>query len=476
MSWETNLTMNKQFPTESVRNSLAAIPTEVAHDSIEPPPPSQIFVVSGHEGAVDPDTPLVVGDRGTGKSFWSAALTGAVARKLIGTEFKRIDLSAVDVSWGFSAAAAPLGYPSKRVLSELCEAGFNCETIWRTVVLHQLAQGSDTNLPGDNWPARVRYVAESAEREELLLREIVALLRKSHRRHLLVFDALDRCGDSWEEIRPRVKALLRVCLDLRAENAIRLKLFMRTDMWEDRAIWAFPDSSKLQHGRVILQWRRTDLYGLLWHWLANRLDSSFRDWCAEKYRLAFEVVSAKSETAYSVPKKLRSDEDTQSKLLLELASPYMGRDRRRGKTYSWLPNHLADAKGQVSPRSFLLALRTAETVSRQRGGKEVIHYEGLKEGVREASTIRISELREDYPWIELLLAPLSGMTVPCTEKELKERWSEAEVLDKIESERKDALKQDRNYLPPHPSEQNTAGEETLITRLIEIGILSSPRR
>jgi hypothetical protein len=31
---------------------------------------------------------------------------------------------------------------------------------------------------------------------------------------------------------------------------------------EDLEIWRFPDSSKLHHGRVMLEWRRTDLYGL----------------------------------------------------------------------------------------------------------------------------------------------------------------------------------------------------------------------
>ena len=294
------------------------------------------------------------------------------------------------------------------------------------------------------------------------------------RRHLLVFDALDRSGDSWDEIRARVKALLRVCLDLRTESAIRLKLFMRSDMWDDRVIWTFPDSSKLQHGRVVLQWRRADLYGLLWHWLANSPESGedFRRWCREHYRLTFEPIATPETMVFAVPHKLRVDEDVQSQLLADLASQYMGLDRRRGRTYTWLPNHLADAKGQVSPRSFLLALRRAQAVSRERGAKEAIHYEGIKEGVRDASSIRILELREDYPWIDTLLNPLSGMTVPCTEDELIEKWKEGGTVQQIKEETRLARAKGESYLPPYAIDEQQSVETKLIVALIEVGVLN----
>ena len=60
----------------------------------------------------------------------------------------------------------------------------------------------------------------------------------------------------------------------------------------------------------------------------------------------------------------------------------MGTNRRRGKTYTWLPNHLADAKGQVSPRSFLIAVREAQRETLTRGHREVLHWEGIKRGVQ----------------------------------------------------------------------------------------------
>ena len=94
-------------------------------------------------------------------------------------------------------------------------------------------------------------------------------LTAESKRHLVVFDALDRTGADWKAIRELVRGLFQVCLDLKGQPGIQTKIFLRPDMWEDRAIWQFPDSSKLHHGRVNLEWRRVDLYGLLWHWLCN---------------------------------------------------------------------------------------------------------------------------------------------------------------------------------------------------------------
>ncbi|WNK20125.1 hypothetical protein P1P91_00035 [Halomonas piscis] len=45
----------------------------------------------------------MVGDRGTGKSFWSAALNDEVTRVVIDRQLKRLKLDRVQVSWGYSS-------------------------------------------------------------------------------------------------------------------------------------------------------------------------------------------------------------------------------------------------------------------------------------------------------------------------------------------------------------------------------------
>jgi hypothetical protein len=468
---------DKQFPVDAVRSGIQAISETVAHQSTNPPPPEEIYVVPGHERALNPETTLVVGDRGSGKSFWSAALNGDESRALIGQQLRRLHLETVRVSWGFSAGEAIPDHPSRRVLRQLLGSKFDVEDIWRAVILHQLAERYSSAWSAGTWSERVSFVADSPEREERMLAEIDGELGRRGLRHMVVFDALDRSGPDWRAIRDLVRGLLRVCLDLRGYQHIRTKLFMRPDMWEDQAIWAFPDASKLHHGRVILEWRRVDLYGLLWHWLANQPESgkSFRTWCQQSHRLRFESVEAGGRIVHALPISLRADEEKQAQVLEDMASPYMGRDRRRGRTYTWLPNHLADAKGQVSPRSFLIGIKRAEPISRERTGQQVLHWEGIKQGVQQASRVRLQELQEDYPWIQRVLEPLKGMTVPCSEEELKLRWRQADVVAAIKQAQFQALNgDDQIYLAPHAMEEQTSGDQEadLVSALVEIGVMN----
>jgi hypothetical protein len=469
---------DEAVPVDAICRAIQRIPEDVSHHGTTPPDPADIYVVPAHEKALNLDIPIVVGDRGTGKSFWSAALCGPETRLLISRRFRRLSLDSAQVSWGFSAERGCPDHPSRQVLRQLYQKGFSAEEIWRAVILHQLAPVCAQEIPGGNWEERVGFVSEHTEKEEQIISTANRILLEKGKRHLIVFDALDRLADDWAGIRELLQGLLRMCLDLRSLRNIRIKIFIRPDMWEDRSVWTFPDASKLHHSHVVLQWRRVDLYGLFWHWLANSSPEesrTFRNWCSDAQGLQFEPIQAgEGREVYMLPHSLSSDEDIQAGLLQAIASPFMGRDRRRGKTYTWVPTHLADAKGQVSPRSFLLALKRAEEVSRERNAEEILHFEGLKKGVQDASQVRKQELMEDYPWIEQVLDPLKGMTVPCTKEELIRRWEEDQVVDAIRHPGKPA-DNDKAYLPPHAMEDRLGGqkpEEALIEALIEIGVMN----
>jgi hypothetical protein len=471
------------FPTAQVRRSLDELPETMAVSTAEPNP-NELYVVLGHERALDPDSALVVGDRGTGKSFWSAALNSPVSRALIHAQLPRLHLDRVQTSWGFSVSTRNEDHPSRRVLQRLQDR-FAPEDIWRAVVLRQLAGRYEEGLPAETWDDAVAFVADNPEHEERLLNRISSRLAAEGKRHLVVFDALDRTGSDWKTIRELARGLLQVCLDLKGQPGIQAKVFLRPDMWEDRAIWQFPDSSKLQHGRVILEWRRTDLYGLLWHWLCNHGEGAkrYRSWLRSQHRLSFKATEADGEQVYPIPPRLRQDEDLQQAVLHDMATRYMGTNRRRGRTYTWLPNHLADAKGQVSPRSFLIAVRDAQRETQAGGHAEVLHWEGIKRGVQSASSVRVQELREDYPWIGTVLDPLNGQTVPCRSEEIEQRWQEAGTVQAIERDRAAILTPDpsgtgetddeRFYLPPHAlaSPSAESPEKALIQELQRIGVI-----
>ena len=109
----------------------------------------------------------------------------------------------------------------------------------------------------------------------------------------------------------------------------------------------------------------------------------------------------------------------------------MGKDKRRGFPYSWLPSHLGDARGEVSPRSFLAALRFAAQDTERNEQAYLLHYESIKRGVQEASAIRVRELQEDYPWINTLSEPLKGRSVPCSFEDIRTVWKQKKIVGEL---------------------------------------------
>lgn len=448
--------MNTEAFFAAVRQGVEAIPEIAAQQGAEAPRISDIYVVAGHEKALNPDALLVVGDRGSGKSFWSAALSEPKARALISRQLPRLRLDNYQVSVGFAGVRGDVRYPSRQILEKLLRDGFAAESIWRTVILHQVLPVIEQSLPADNWSDRVAFIDNYPDQEEAWLVSINTALQQKRQGFLIVFDALDRLGSSWSNIRELTQGLLRVCLDMQGFSSIHLKLFMRPDMWEDKSLWAFPDASKLQHNQVMLEWHKVDLYGLLWHWLANRagdVGPTIRSTVESTLTCAFESVESSntSPAVYALPAALKSNEVDQEKLLNLLSSPYMGANRRRGKTYSWLPNHLSDAKGQISPRSFLLAVKQAVRESEHKDTERVLHYEGIKAGVIKASEIRLQELKEDYPWISDVLNPLHGLTVPAEPADLIKLWKARNLMALLDVSSSDAT-DERPYLPPYALE------------------------
>jgi hypothetical protein len=66
-----------------IREGLKGIQPAPAHQANTPPKINEIYAPSGHEAALDPDRPIVVGGRGVGKSFWAGSLLNADTRKFV---------------------------------------------------------------------------------------------------------------------------------------------------------------------------------------------------------------------------------------------------------------------------------------------------------------------------------------------------------------------------------------------------------
>jgi hypothetical protein len=70
-----------------VRKAFEKLPQESAHLATNAPKWAEVFTPNDHQGALDPDRSVVVGDRGTGKSFWSSVLINQDIRNLVAKRY-----------------------------------------------------------------------------------------------------------------------------------------------------------------------------------------------------------------------------------------------------------------------------------------------------------------------------------------------------------------------------------------------------
>ena len=438
--------MTMRMRTAALRELLRdALPVESAEYG-EPPPRHQFFVPKSHARALHINIPVVLGDRGMGKSYWWAALQSREHRALLALIDPDIRIQENTlVSAGFGKIQDKSKYPSKDAFASLLKAGQKSRLIWKTVVVWSVGQlsaqlgldggvsaavdGTQTSqeeigLPSyDFWKDRVGWVVENPEAVDRLLQQFDAALHEIERDSIWVFDALDDAADNPSTFYSLVEGLCQFALELRSYRRLRAKVFLRTDQFEDPRVGRFPDAAKLRASTASLRWLTTELYGLLWQLLCNypEIGSTYRQ---DLYTTIYErklkgqglsgaqqreILQLSQASQWELPSEAKYEASVQERLFHRLTGPYMGENARKGFPYRWLPTHLSDAHGDISPRSFITALTTAveHTLDHYREHEYAIHYRSLHAGVREASRIRVGEIAE-HPWIQPLMAALAG--------------------------------------------------------------------
>lgn len=414
-----------------IRNLFEKALPEAAHAETTREP-GHIYMPSGHYKAIALDRPLVVGDRGAGKSFWLKSLVDPTRRVLIGKIFDFPVLLLCDVVTGFDPTATG-NYPDSRVLATLIQSGFEPSDIWHAVMV-QACLPALIPPEVDAWPDKIQWVNTQSEAVAKQLRDKNAALAAKGKSLLIAFDGLDRLATTWKLTINLVRGLLQAQLDFSKYTNLRTKAFIRPDLFSDPEIRRFPDASKLVSLAVKLEWETIDLYGLMWQYLANSSDiaasTSFRLFCEESGQFKW---SSKDSSLFVLNEEIRHDESKQEALFHKIAGRTMG-GARSGNTWTWLPNHLSDAHGYTSPRSFLVALRSAAVDSRKRkfiGPEYALHTASIKEGVSSASEVRRNELEENLPWIKDIFDPLKGLALPSRRQDVVSRWRKTKTLETL---------------------------------------------
>jgi hypothetical protein len=445
-----------------IREGLAALPADVSHVVGQPPRLEEIFTPYRHSLAIDPDLPIVVGARGTGKSFWASVFTDNDLRADLAPRYSRLRLSDVVARPGFVDQALP-GAISRNTLDEILADDPNLAgKVWLLVALRAAEDVLD-NTTFRTYSEGVE-VYRSSEKLENRLREVDETLSQRSKKLVVVFDALDRLSNTWDAMRSRTTALLETLLSLRAYKSIKFKLFMRPEQLSSVPA-AFTDLSKLRAGAFDLRWSALDLYGLAFTQLLHdgTTNAAFKSMLAGLHIGSPDVVNGKDQLPFTV---LR-DPATQEKIFTTMAGHYMGNDARRGRTYTWLTKHLSDTKNRLTPRSFLLALGEAARHERMPSPIHALTIEGIKHGVSAASVLRVTQLKDEYGWIDLALQPLAGQEVPCEAEAIYRRWFEADTLKTIRDQSKGA-----GYLLPFAGDySNDESVADLMIAMMDIGII-----
>ncbi|MFM7204196.1 MAG: hypothetical protein ACKO6N_25730 [Myxococcota bacterium] len=407
--WTSNLA--------ALRAVMAAFPPLESHTPQQALSVDEIYFPSSHAAALDPDRSLVIGNRGMGKSYWASALVDPNARKRIADTLRssRHDLGDFVVEFGFVDGEGAIGI-SRDELANLVNRGFSTEHIWRAVVLPHIAQRIERKVP-ETRQACVEWVQREPEQVRELLRTADAKLHETKGKLIFVFDQLEQLADELTQRAELTRGILRLALAFKSYRALRVKIFMRPDHYADDGLFAFPDASKIKGEKVVLDWRNTDLFGLLYTRLLQAEPEAFNN-VLERVHL--------SASDGNLPRSLMEDEEQQHKVFAVLAGQYLGA-MRSGRPYTWLFTHLADARNQVSPRSFLRALKYAAE-ARPEPVEQAIDKNGIHEGVRHASRNRVEDLQEDYPWVPPALDALRGLLVPCLPGEMLDQWEHADQL------------------------------------------------
>lgn len=387
--------------------------------------PDEAFLPVGHRGVLDLRRQLVVGNRGMGKSFWTHALGNQEIRSKLADYYRFPELKSTEVRIGFNGSEKKQVFaPTVDDLAEIRQLSIgNPDLIWKALLLRMaedmLGRGFDTLA------ATIGTLQKQPSRYSETLSQLDDQLVGKKQYLLVVFDALDRLAQDWVTIRELSRALLRLAIGLQSFESIRAKIFMRVDLFSDREIFRFQDSSKIKNDHVSLVWQPEELYGLVLFEILRNSNG----------HPALKMLAAQTDTSAALPingEDSRVHVTEQRKLVHAIAGEFMGSNKKRGLVYTWVPLHLSDAANTCSPRTFLAAWKGAAERVPAPSDRAVDHL-GLLDGVRSASENRLNELYEDYEWIRPSLEALKRQFVPMSRDQLFQLWEDRRVMQAIES-------------------------------------------
>jgi hypothetical protein len=177
---------------QDLRDLLSTISLVDSNNST--PEPSQIFFHKSHYGILQEESGFLIGNIGSGKTFWWKTLLSERCRNAIREVTLKMEPTlkfspSTLYSPGFGKGDSD-DYPSSFVVEAILGSGISAKDIWKGIVAKQiwkLQNENSSSPPNFNW---VDWCL--GERKELENYEIQ--LQKEGRKHVWLFDELPICA------------------------------------------------------------------------------------------------------------------------------------------------------------------------------------------------------------------------------------------------------------------------------------------
>lgn len=271
------------------------------------------------------------------------------------------------------------------------------------------------------------------EKWEVFLDHCDSYFNKNEKTVFITYDELDRVCSVYKDLFLYIRNLLNFWFvhNNRWVN-LKAKIFLRSDLYNSKVLH-FVDSSKMRAYHLELQWDSISLYRLLVKRLANCGNPA-----AVEYLQSIPGLLAdrrQGELGYFP----NDSEEALKQFIEKLIGKYMGKNPKKGSSFSWVPNHIQDANGEVAPRPFLKCFVFAaedqvvhksevETLEDDR----LLYPSRLQGALTKVSNDRVNELIEyEYGWLKMLSEKLEGQSMLMERSELLkfltlDNWPEGE--------------------------------------------------
>ena len=386
----------------------------------------------------EPSKFLIVGGRGAGKTRVFKTLVGEDGfRRVIGEEmpFNKPNYQNTIVLVGYCVDSSSL--PNPNILETLHDdkqtMAFWVGSIVLELLMHfskdeQIRKTAEAHFSTDEQailfqekalksPSKwIEMYLRNREAWENFLDEIDQILIQRNQWVILAYDQIDRISTNHDVLYSYIRTLVAYWFSVSNRwRRLKCKIFIRSDLRDSESIH-FPDASKLKSRQIDLSWNTLSLYRLLLRRLANsNADTDMQEMLA--YLSIIPELVSKNESIGYLP---TNDESKIKEFITQLIGRYMGTSPKKGDSYSWVPNHLQDANGDLAPRPFLKCYACAaqtmlkpenERILSQLSSNALMSPSSIQGAVQEVSADRVEELKEDFPWIVHLKSTLEGGTL-----------------------------------------------------------------